>query len=90
MANPKPSPSIYNYIGLAFVLGFFGMMLVGGMWNAFGGHMRFGGYMYAVGAVAVIFGFMTKEDTVSIGGLVGFNVAIMLDIALNIGVLTHW
>ncbi len=92
MANPKTSPSLYNYVGVAFVLAFFGMMLIAMVYNASEGlgAMRYGGFVYAMGAIATAFGFMTKEDNVAIGGIIGLNLAVVLDIGLNIGVLTSY
>lgn len=42
-------------------------------------------YVFSMGAM--IFGFWSKEDHLAIGGIVGINLVIILDILLRIGLL---
>ena len=46
-----------------------------------------GVWMYILSIAAMVFGFWAKEDHIAIGGIVGINLVMILDIILRIGVL---
>ena len=48
---------------------------------------KMGGRLYLLGLAAIILGFWTKEDSVAIGGVIGLNFLVILDILLHIGLL---
>ncbi len=44
--------------------------------------------LYLLAIVVIFLGFWSKEDSVAIGGIIGLNLLIVLDILLRIGVLS--
>jgi len=46
-----------------------------------------GMWLYVLSLAAMVFGFWSKEDHLAIGGIVGLNLVMILDILLRIGFL---
>ncbi|HET6404515.1 MAG TPA: hypothetical protein VFH78_07700 [Candidatus Thermoplasmatota archaeon] len=44
-------------------------------------------WLYLLAIASMVFGFWSKEDHIAIGGIVGLNVIMILDIILRIGLL---
>ena len=44
-------------------------------------------WLYLLSIAAMVLGFWSKEDHIAIGGIVGLNLVMILDIILRIGVL---
>lgn len=44
-------------------------------------------WLYVFSIAAMVFGFWSKEDHLAIGGIVGINLVLILDILLRIGLL---
>lgn len=48
---------------------------------------RLGGLLYVLAVGAIGLGMWSKEDSAAIGGIIGLNFLVVLDIALRIGIL---
>jgi hypothetical protein len=53
-------------------------------------HVKLGWSIYAIGLVATILGFASREDAFAVGGIIGLNLLVILDIVLRIGVLKRF
>ncbi|MHB8586790.1 MAG: hypothetical protein ACYDDF_13265 [Thermoplasmatota archaeon] len=52
--------------------------------------VQLGPLVYVIGIGVVILGFASREDAVAVGGIMGLNLLVILDIALRIGILPKW
>lgn len=50
-------------------------------------HVSLGPIIYVIALAVIVLGFWSKEDAIAIGGIVGINLLVILDILLRIGVL---
>lgn len=48
---------------------------------------RVGGLLYVLGLAAVALGLWAKQDASAVGGIVGLNIVLVLDIAMRVGIL---
>lgn len=48
---------------------------------------RLGGLLYVLAVAAIGLGMWSKQDSAAIGGIIGLNLLVVLDIALRIGIL---
>jgi hypothetical protein len=61
--------------------------LVGVLTFALVAHESVGIWLYVLAFAAMILGFMSKEDHIAIGGIMGIFLVLILDIILRIGLL---
>lgn len=82
-----------SVIALTFLFAFAGLLtygVAGGLHDvAQGARVKFGLLLYLLAVFTIGFGFWSKEDTVAIGGIVGFSLLIILDILLRVGILSY-
>lgn len=50
-------------------------------------HTRVGLPLYLIGILATGLGFWARQDAAAVGGILGLNLVLMLDIAIRIGIL---